>query len=107
VLFSVSLPGTQSDQNQSGARAATLQQQAAEARKGAEQGNAKDQALLASYYLWGTGVQKDETQAFKWYLKAAEQGELGAQAQPESTVRGIVKLALGGQNVNLKEESAK
>ena len=55
-------------------------------RKAAENGDADTQRLLASMYLWGGGVSRDETEATKWwtkateqYSKAAEQGDAQAQ----------------------------
>ncbi len=46
----------------------------------AESGDAHAQGLLGSFYLVGkNGVEKDEAQAAKWFLKAAEQGDAKAQ----------------------------
>jgi len=45
----------------------------------ADQGDARAQYLLASYYATGRGVVKDNVQAVKWYRKAAVQGNAQAQ----------------------------
>ena len=45
----------------------------------AEQGDARAQYLLASYYATGRGVVKDDVQAVKWCRKAAVQGNAQAQ----------------------------
>jgi uncharacterized protein len=51
-----------------------------ETRKKAEAGDATYQSMLGFYYTSGIGgVAKDNVEAFKWYRKAAEQGEDGAQ----------------------------
>lgn len=50
-----------------------------EFRKAAGQGDAVAQNKLATRYFNGEGVQKDHTEAAKWYLKAAEQGLAAAQ----------------------------
>ncbi len=39
----------------------------------------KEQAALAEKYAAGTDVPKDEVLAFKWFLKAAEQGDVASQ----------------------------
>lgn len=41
-------------------------------KKSATNGNTKDQVKLAKYYYSGKGVQKDYTQAWQWFSKAAE-----------------------------------
>ena len=41
-------------------------------KKSATNGNTKDQVKLAKYYYSGMGVQKDYTQAWQWFSKAAE-----------------------------------
>ena len=41
----------------------------------------KEQAALAEKYAAGTDVPKDEVLAFKWFLKAAEQGDVSSQYQ--------------------------
>ncbi len=43
-------------------------------RKAAEQGLAKAQGNLGSYYANGSGVGEDWNEAIKWFRKAAEQG---------------------------------
>lgn len=45
----------------------------------AKQGNARAQYNLALMYRNGKGVLKDDTEAVKWHLKAAEKGNAGAQ----------------------------
>jgi TPR repeat protein len=45
----------------------------------AEQGNARAQAALGFLYESGMGVPKSDSEAAKWYLRAAEQGEINAQ----------------------------
>jgi uncharacterized protein len=45
----------------------------------AEDGDAEAQRSLGWMYDTGHGVPKDDAQARQWYLKAAEQGNLGAQ----------------------------
>jgi TPR repeat protein len=42
-------------------------------------GNSIAQNHLAYYYKNGMGINKDEKEAFKWYLKSAERGNLNAQ----------------------------
>lgn len=48
-------------------------------RKLAEQGNAAAQFDLGTMYDAGEGVERNFTEAAKWYLKAAEQGDSAAQ----------------------------
>ena len=43
----------------------------------AELGDAKSQFNLANAYWFGNGVDVDQTEAVKWYRKAAEQGYCG------------------------------
>jgi TPR repeat protein len=45
----------------------------------AEQGNVEAQLIMGNLYLKGEDVLKDHEEAFKWYLKAAEQGNAIAQ----------------------------
>ncbi|KAF9974588.1 hypothetical protein BGZ73_001986 [Actinomortierella ambigua] len=45
----------------------------------AERGEMKAQIELASRYEKGYGVNRDDSEAFRWYLKAAEQGSTEAQ----------------------------
>lgn len=59
----------------------------------AEHGDADAQAVLGRAFLSGRAVTKDYKQALKWYTKAAEQGNPGAQnfvaqALADSTLRG-------------------
>ena len=43
-------------------------------RQAAEQGQANAQANLGSAYSAGRGVRQDDTEAVKWFKKAAENG---------------------------------
>mgnify|MGYP000164764871 FL=1 len=45
----------------------------------AERGDSKAQALLGVKYDDGDGFPKNDSEAIKWYLKAANQGEVNAQ----------------------------
>lgn len=47
----------------------------------AEQGDARAQSLLGLLYLGGRGVPADETEAGKWFRRAAQQGDATAQLQ--------------------------
>src|ERR1035438_5882856 len=52
----------------------------ADVRAKAEKGDAQSQNVLGSaLYLGGLGLVKDETEAVKWYRKAAEQNDAHAQ----------------------------
>ncbi|MBQ7403379.1 MAG: SEL1-like repeat protein [Lachnospiraceae bacterium] len=46
----------------------------------AERDNARAQALLGDCYLYGWGVEKNVTEAVKWFRKSAEQGNAYGQA---------------------------
>ena len=48
-------------------------------RECAEKGVVEAQCLLATCYKDGKGVDIDETEALKWYLRAAKQGNTKAQ----------------------------
>ena len=48
-------------------------------RKAAESGNAEAQFCLGYLYETGTGVKKNDSKAFEWYKKAANQGYADAQ----------------------------
>jgi TPR repeat protein len=50
-----------------------------EMRKRAEVGDPYEQAALAIRYAKGQDVQQDYSMAVRWYLRAAEQGHVGAQ----------------------------
>jgi len=52
---------------------------AASLRAAAERGDAEAEYRLGEGYAGGDGVQKDETEAFGWFLKAAGQGHREAQ----------------------------
>ena len=45
----------------------------------AEQNFVAAQSILGRYYETGTGVPQDETEAVKWYRRAAEQGDEDAK----------------------------
>ena len=45
----------------------------------AERGDASAQYALGYMYASGNGVEKDKTEAARWYRKAAEQGHAMAQ----------------------------
>ena len=45
----------------------------------AENGDTHAQFELGRCYEWGTGVEKNGKEAFKWYMKSAEKGHSGAQ----------------------------
>src|ERR1017187_5820150 len=45
----------------------------------AEGGDSIAQYTLAGKYIFGDGVVRDEVEAFKWYRKAADQGNAQAQ----------------------------
>ena len=45
----------------------------------AKDGNAKAQYNLGKMYLDGTGVDRNATEAAKWYRLAADQGNMDAQ----------------------------
>jgi GAF domain-containing protein len=50
-----------------------------EVRKRAEVGDPYEQATLATRYATGDDLPQDYSLAVKWYLRAAEQGHIGAQ----------------------------
>lgn len=50
-----------------------------ELRKSAEQGDAEAQYRLGLAYSMGYGVEKNDVEAVKWFLKSAEQGNAQAQ----------------------------
>ena len=45
----------------------------------AENGDIIAQSELGRCYDWGTGVEKNGKEAFRWYMKSAEKGHSGAQ----------------------------
>ncbi|MDP2902270.1 MAG: hypothetical protein Q8N96_04080 [Methylovulum sp.] len=47
----------------------------------AKQDSVSDQIKLADCYFRGIGVEQDYTEAFKWYKKAADQGDFWAKSQ--------------------------
>ena len=62
--------------------------------KSAEQGDSKAQAKLGALYLLGSGIEKDEQQAFEWFLKSAQQGSVDA----EMIVAALYDRGLGVKN---------
>ena len=48
-------------------------------QKQAEQGDIEAQGMLGFMYDYGIGIQKDDTEAARWYRMAAEQGHTDAQ----------------------------
>lgn len=50
-----------------------------EAKTNAERGDATAEAIVGNCYHKGEGVEKNFTEAVKWWRKAAEQGHAGAQ----------------------------
>ena len=58
-------------------------------RKAAEQGEASAQEELGTAYFFGDGVQRDHSEAAKWFRKAAEQENqtLDAAAQRDFASR--------------------
>lgn len=56
-----------------------LAKRAAAYRALAEQGDAKSQFALGAMYYYGKGVPKNYVEAARWYLKSAEQGNVGAE----------------------------
>lgn len=58
----------------------------------AEAGHALAQVSLATQYMYGEKVERNEEQAFNWYLKAAEQGVAsGSVAYMYATGTGTVQ----------------
>ncbi len=49
-------------------------------RPHAEKGDAESQYRLATMITYGRGTKKNPEKGFPWYLKAAEQGHMGAQS---------------------------
>ena len=60
--------------------AVTGQEDIAELRQQAEQGNTGAQLNLGVKYYHGDGVPQSYVKAVKWFRKAAEQGDVGAQS---------------------------
>ncbi|RME16183.1 MAG: sel1 repeat family protein [Alphaproteobacteria bacterium] len=46
----------------------------------AQSGNADAEELIGVMYAMGLGVERDDTRAFEWYLRAALKGHAGAQS---------------------------
>ena len=53
----------------------TVEDQLAIARRGAAPGDANGQETIGVIYLRGAGVPNNSAEAFKWFRKAAEQGD--------------------------------
>jgi len=62
----------------------------------AENGNPKQQCELAQCYMFGLGVEKNEKEAFRWFLKAAEQGD-------EIGIRNTARCYIFGRGVERDE----
>ena len=56
-------------------------------KRAAAKGNVTAQALLASQYLVGRGVEADPVRAFAWYMLAENQGHVNAVRAREATAR--------------------
>jgi len=54
-------------------------QNVTELKSKAESGDVLAQSTLGNAYHLGKGVPKDEAEAIRWWQKAAEKGDLGAQ----------------------------
>ena len=78
-------------------------------------GDPTAQYLLARLYLDGTGVDRDERQAARWFNLAAEKGHPAAQALlgrmlvngqgvPKQRARGLMWLALAKKNADPKRD---
>ena len=63
-----------------------------------EKGHAPAQQNVGTIYLVGDGVQKDSTEAFKWFKMAAEQGNVESQFH-----LGLLYYNGEGVNQNVKE----
>ncbi len=74
VVSSLTLPATAP-----AAAAPAKQMSVAEAKAGAEKGDAASQLVLGTAYLSGDGVARDEKEGLKWVLASAEQGYARAQ----------------------------
>tara|TARA_B100001123_G_scaffold451141_1_gene627540 strand:+ start:50493 stop:51167 length:675 start_codon:yes stop_codon:yes gene_type:complete len=57
-----------------------LRPEVVDLRQLAEQGNVEAQMSLGTIYQFGDGVRQDQTEAFKWYLRAAKRGDPRAQS---------------------------
>ena len=62
----------------------------------AENGKPKQQCELAQCYMFGLGVEKNEKEAFRWFLKAAEQGD-------EIGIRDTARCYIFGRGVERDE----
>lgn len=51
-----------------------------ELRPAARSGNADAEELIGVMYAMGLGVERDDTRAFEWYLRASMKGHPGAQS---------------------------
>lgn len=62
----------------------------------AEQGDAEAQCIIANIYHLGLGIEKNGTEAIKWYLKSARQG----YAIASNNLAGIFLVGDCGVTVN-------
>ena len=69
------------------------QEQISALRRMAEQGNVAAQMSLGNLYSDGTVVPRDDNEAFKWLLMAAQQGLVEAQARV-ATLYELARFAL-------------
>ena len=74
LIIPVSVPAQNLEEGQAAYQAQDYQKALQILKPLAEQGNSQAQAMLGLMYDNGHGVNKDPTEALKWYLKAAEQG---------------------------------
>ena len=74
-------------------------------KKIAENGFVKAQYLLGNWYYYGNGVEQDYEEAFKWFKKAAEQGnqkaqkrlnEINKQSQQNNEITDLIHKAQAG-----------
>ena len=65
----------------------------------AEQGNAEAQCIIANIYHLGLGVDKNGSEAIKWYTRSSEQG----YAVASNNLAGIYLMGDCGVAANPKE----
>ena len=78
-----------------------------EKRKSAEQGNPEAQYNLAVCYFNGEGVTRDEAEAMRWFLKAAEQGNVNAKMflDAEKAKQTAAEEARQAENIRQAEQA--
>ena len=77
----------------------------AELRSDAEQGDAEAQHDLGVVYAKGHGVGQDHVEAWKWFLKAAEQGHATAHVEAWRSLRQGLRRCSGSKVVFSKPPS--